>query len=72
MLCKVQKQPRFGDVAHQEKLNLEVLDVNAMQMQDGGGGLALKVICVIISDTEAHIALSAGGNHLKERWLDQA
>ena len=72
VLCKVQKQPRFGDVAHPKKLNLEVLDVNAMQVREGGGGGLATVICVIIADTEAHVALSAGGNHLEEGLLDQA
>ena len=45
MLCKVQKEPRFGDVAHQDKLNLEVLDVNAMQVHDGGGGCNQGRLC---------------------------
>ena len=48
MLCKVQKEPRFGDVVHQDKLNFEVLDVNAMQVHDGGGGCNQGRLCHIL------------------------
>ena len=49
------------DLAHQENLNLDVLDVNAMQVLNEGG-YPTPVTCVIIADTKAQVALSGCRN----------
>ena len=45
------------DVAHQENLNLDVLVVNEMQVLNEGG-FATPLVCVIIADTKAQVAVS--------------
>ena len=49
------------DMAHQENLNLDVLAVNEMQVLNERG-FATHVVCVIIADTKAQVALSGCGN----------
>ena len=49
------------DLAHQENLNLDVLDVNGMQVLNEGG-YPTPVTCVIIADTKAQVALSGCRN----------
>ena len=49
------------DLAHQENLNLDVLDVNALQVLNEGG-YPTTVTCVIIADTKAQVALSGCRN----------
>ena len=44
------------DLAHQENLNLDVLDVNAMQVLNEGG-YPTPVTSVIVADTKAQVAL---------------
>ena len=53
------------DLAHQDNLNLDVLDVNTMQVINEGG-FAPSTICVIIADTKVQVALSRCRN-LKTR-----
>ena len=48
------------DLAHQENLNLDVLDVNSMQVLNEGG-YPTPVVCVNIADTKAQVALSGVG-----------
>ena len=48
-------------LAHHENLNLDVLDVNAMQVFNEGG-YPTPVTCVIIADTKAQVALSGCRN----------
>ena len=45
------------DVAHQENWSLDVLAVNEMQFLNEGG-FATPLVCVIIADTKAQVALS--------------
>ena len=45
------------DLTHQGNLNLDVLDVNAMQVLNEGG-YPTPVTCVIIADTKVQVALS--------------
>ena len=49
------------DLAHQKNLNLDVLDVNAMQVLNEGG-YPTPVTCVIIADTKAQVAPSGCRN----------
>ena len=49
------------DLAHQANLNLDVLAVNAMQVLNEGG-YPTPVVCVIIVDTKAQVALSGCRN----------
>ena len=49
------------DLARQENLNLDVLDVNAMLVLNEGG-YPTPVACVIIADTKAQVALSGCRN----------
>ena len=49
------------NVAYQENLNLDLLAVNEMQVLNEGG-FATPVVCVIIADTKAQVALSGCRN----------
>ena len=49
------------NLAHQENLDLDVLAVNAMQDLNAGG-FPTPVVCVIIADTQAQVALSGCRN----------
>ena len=49
------------DLAYQQNLNLDVLAVNEMQVLNEGG-FKTPVVCVIIADTKAKVALSGGCN----------
>ena len=49
------------DLAHQENLNLDVLAVNEKQVLNDEG-FATPVVCVIIADTKAQVALSGCRN----------
>ena len=49
------------DLAYQETLNLDVLAMNEMQVLNEGG-FATPVVCVIIADTKAQVALSGCRN----------
>ena len=49
------------NLAHQENPNLDVFDVNTMQVVDEGG-FAASVVCVIIADNKAQVALSGCRN----------
>ena len=49
------------DLAHQENLNLDVLAVNEMQLLNERG-FATPIVCVIIADTKAQVALSGCRN----------
>ena len=49
------------DFAHQENLNLDVFAVNEMQVLNEGG-FATPVVCVIIANTKAQVALSGCRN----------
>ena len=51
----------FRDLAHQENLNLDALAVNETQLLNEAG-FAAAVVCVIIPDTKAQVALSRWGN----------
>ena len=44
------------DLAHHENLNLDVLAVKEVQVFNEGG-FATPVVCVIIADTKAQVAL---------------
>ena len=49
------------DLAHHENLNLDVFVVNEMQVLNEGG-FATPVVCVIIANTKAQVALSGWRN----------
>ena len=49
------------DLAHQENLNLDVLAMNAMEVLNEGG-YPTPVVCVIIADIKAPVALSGCRN----------